>query len=228
MYICLSLYVKFGTTIRIARGFGDPHLITLDGYMYTFNGKGEFTLVETVGGGVTLQGRMVEAQTGNGSNQTVNAGTVFAAFVARESDSDTVQFELDQQGLVALVNGETLDFGMLLSQRFANVTVSDKGNSTLSADFTRGTSIQVTERNGIISDILITVSNEYFNRTRGLLGQFNRDSSDDLRPANNSVPLPLNSSLEMIHYQFGLTCEFMTTIKSTLRRLCFSFLANFL
>ena len=203
--------MKFGTTI--ARGFGDPHLVTLDGYKYTFNGKGEYILVETVDEAFTLQGRMIEAQT---HNLTINSGTVFGAFVAKESDSDTVQFELNQQGLVALVNGETVDFGMLLSQKFANVTVSDKGNSTLSADFTSGTSIQVAERNGIISDILVTVSNEYFNKTRGLLGQFNRDSSDDLRPANSSVPLPLNSSLEMIHYQFGLTCEqYYNNIKST-------------
>ena len=191
----------------VARAFGDPHLVTLDGYKYTFNGKGEFTLLETAGEGVTLQGRMVKAQTGNNSNHTSSDGTVFSAFVAKESNSDTVQFQVEQQVLIALVDGETVDFGMLLSQRFANVTVSDKGNGTLFADFTSGTSIQVTERNGIISDILITIPNEYFNRTRGLLGQFNRNSSDDLRPANSSVPLPLNSSLEMIHYQFGLTCE---------------------
>ena len=193
--------------LSVARGFGDPHLVTLDGYKYTFNGKGEFILVETMGEEFILQGRMVETQTSNHSNHTVSSGTVFGAFVAKENDSDTVQIELNQEGLVALVNGETVDFSMLLSQKFANVTVSDKGNGTLSADFTSGSSIQVTERNGIISDILITVSNEYFNRTRGLLGQFNRDSSDDLRPANTSVPLPLNSSLEVIHYQFGLTCE---------------------
>ena len=202
--------------LSVARLWGDPHLVTLDGFKYTFNGKGEFIVVETTDEGFTLQGRMVEPQTGNASNQTMRSGTVFGAFVAKESDSDTVQFELNQQGLVALVNGETVDFGMLLSQKFANVTVSDKGNSTLSADFTSGTSIQVTERNGIISDILVTVPNEYFNKTRGLLGQFNRDSSDDLRPANSSVPLPLNSSLEMIHYQFGLTCEqYYNNIKST-------------
>lgn len=188
----------------IARGFGDPHLVTLDGYKYTFNGKGEFILVETADKEVTIQGRMIEAQT---HNLTISSGTVFGAFVVKESDSDTVQLELTQQRLVALVNGETVDFEMLLSQRFANVTVSDKGNGTLSAEFTSGTSIQVTEKNGIISDVLVTIPNEYFNRTRGLLGQFNQDSSDDLRPANSSVPLPLNSSLEMIHYQFGLTCE---------------------
>ena len=190
--------------LSVARGFGDPHLVTLDGYKYTFNGKGEFILVETIGERFILQGRMVEQPRRNNS---ISGGTVFGAFVAKENDSDSVQFELNQQGFVALVNGDSVDFGMLVSQRFANVTVSDKGNGTLSADFTSGTSIQVTEKNGIISDILITIPNEYFNRTRGLLGQFNRDTTDDLRPANTSVPLPLNSSPEMIHYQFGLTCE---------------------
>ena len=193
--------------LSVARGFGDPHLVTLDGYKYTFNGKGEFILVETTDEGFILQGRMVEQPRSNDSNQTISGDTVFGAFVAKENNSDTVQFEINQQGLVALVNGDLVDFGMVVSQRFANVTVSDNGNGTLSADFTSGNSIQVTERNGIISDILITISNKYFNRTRGLLGQFNGDTTDDLRPANSSVPLPLNSSPEMIHYRFGLTCE---------------------
>ena len=193
--------------LSVARGFGDPHLVTLDGYKYTFNGKGEFILVETTDEGFILQGRMVEQPRSNDSNQTISGGTVFGAFVAKENNSDTVQFEINQQGLVALVNGDLVDFGMVVSQRFANVTVSDNGNGTLSADFTSGNNIQVTERNGIISDILITISNKYFNRTRGLLGQFNGDTTDDLRPANSSVPLPLNSSPEMIHYRFGLTCE---------------------
>ena len=193
--------------LSVARGFGDPHLVTLDGYKYTFNGKGEFILVETTDEGFILQGRMVEQPRSNDSNQTISGGTVFGAFVAKENNSDTVQFEINQQGLVALVNGDLVDFGMVVSQRFANVTVSDNGNGTLAADFTSGNSIQVTERNGIISDILITISNKYFNRTRGLLGQFNGDTTDDLHPANSSVPLPLNSSPEMIHYGFGLTCE---------------------
>ena len=193
--------------LSVARGFGDPHLVTLDGYKYTFNGKGEFILVETTDEGFILQGRMVEQPRSNDSNQTISGGTVFGAFVAKENNSDTVQFEINQQGLVALVNGDLVDFGMVVSQRFANVTVSDNGNGTLSADFTSGNNIQVTERNGIISDILITISNKYFNRTRGLLGQFNGDTTDDLRPANSSVPLPLDSSPEMIHYRFGLTCE---------------------
>ena len=193
--------------LSVARGFGDPHLVTLDGHKYTFNGKGEFILVETTDEGFILQGRMVEQPRSNDSNQTISGGTVFGAFVAKENNSDTVQFEINQQGLVALVNGDLVDFGMVVSQRFANVTVSDNGNGTLSADFTSGNSIQVTERNGIISDILITISNKYFNRTRGLLGQFNGDTTDDLRPANSSVPLPLDSSPEMIHYRFGLTCE---------------------
>ena len=129
--------------LSVARGFGDPHLVTLDGYKYTFNGKGEFILVETTDEGFILQGCMVEQPRSNDSNQTISGGIVFGAFVAKENNSDTVQFEINQQGLVALVNGDLVDFGMVVSQRFANVTVSDNGNGTLSADFTSGNSIKL-------------------------------------------------------------------------------------
>lgn len=35
--------------------FGDPHMVTLDGLKYTFNGKGEFTLIETTNNSFSLQ-----------------------------------------------------------------------------------------------------------------------------------------------------------------------------
>ena len=69
--------------------YGDPHLVTLDGLKYTFNGKGEFTLIEMTDGSFTLQGRMVEATGATGS--PVQA-TVFSALVCKQNDSDTVQF----------------------------------------------------------------------------------------------------------------------------------------
>ena len=42
--------------------FGDPHLLTLDGHQYTFNGRGEFILIETRDDRFTLQGRMIPAE----------------------------------------------------------------------------------------------------------------------------------------------------------------------
>lgn len=37
--------------------FGDPHFITFDGVSYSFNGKGEYTLVFSEEKKLTIQGR---------------------------------------------------------------------------------------------------------------------------------------------------------------------------
>ena len=42
------LIIIYSSTL--ARTRGDPHLVTLDGHKYTFNGRGEFTLTETSDG----------------------------------------------------------------------------------------------------------------------------------------------------------------------------------
>ena len=67
--------------------YGDPHIHTLDGFDYTFNGLGEYTLIETTHGNFTLQGRTAKARDANG---TETDATVFSAFAARDVDSDTV------------------------------------------------------------------------------------------------------------------------------------------
>ena len=189
-----------------ARLFGDPHVVTLDGHKYTFNGKGEFILVESADEGFILQGRMV-APPSFTANQTTISRSVFSALVAKEENADTVQIEITEQGLVSFVNGRNVDFSVLPSQRYANVTLSDNGNNTISASFSSGATVTVTGRNQIITDIVVTLPDTFRHTTRGLLGQFNGDPSDDLLPRNNSIPLPLNASLESIHYNFGLTCK---------------------
>ena len=141
------------------------------------------------------------------ANQTTISGSVFSALVAKEENADTVQIEITEEGLVSFVNGRNVDFGVLPSQRYANVTLSHKGNNTISASFSSGATITITGRNQIITDIVVTLPDNFRHTTGGLLGQFNGDPSDDLLPRNNSIPLPLNASLETIHYNFGLTCK---------------------
>ena len=199
--VCPLSYLYFLT----ARLFGDPHVVTLDGHKYTFNGKGEFFLVESADG-LILQGRMV-APPSSTANQTTISGSVFSALVAKEENADTVQIEITEEGLVSFVNGRNVDFGVFLSQRYANVTLSHKSNNTMSASFSSGATITITGRNQIITDIVVTLPDNFRHTTGGLLGQFNGDPSDDLLPRNNSIPLPLNASLETIHYNFGLTCK---------------------
>lgn len=185
--------------------YGDPHIVTLDGHKYTFNGKGEFTMISTADNQFTLQGRMTEATDASGNNASA---TVFSALVAKENHSDTVQIDLTSIGLTALVNGGEVDFADNPQQDFANVTVADRGNQTLAAIFhNNGAYIEVKEENSIISVVLVTLPVSYKGNTQGLMGNYNGNTSDDLIPQGEAAAISVNSSLKAIHEQFGITCE---------------------
>ena len=194
------------TYLYTACVYGDPHVVTLDGHKYTFNGKGEYILIATDDDSFTLQGRMVEALNREGEN---SAATVYSALVGRMTDSDTVQIELRPTGLVALVNGEEIAFennGTELLE-FQNVLIQDHGNDTVSVFFARGAYFEVKEENDIISVVIVSLPVAFRGKTSGLMGNFNGNTNDDLTPKGGGEPIPLNSSLEVIHKQFGITCE---------------------
>ena len=71
-----------------ATGFGDPHMITLDGVEYTFNGYGEYEILKVAGPDFTLQGRMQPLINDDGSK---TRATVYKAFAMKENASDVVQ-----------------------------------------------------------------------------------------------------------------------------------------
>ena len=192
----------------IACIYGDPHVVTLDLHKYTFNGKGEFTLVQTPNNYLTIQGRMEEIKDVNGNNA---GATVFTAIAAKQSDSQTVQFQLEYIGtdayLVVLVDGTKLNFEIIQSQDFDNMTVSKLENNTLEASYSSGALIRVQEQNDIISLLLVSLPETFKNQTSGLMGSYNGDLTDDLMPPNSNVPIPFNSSLQTIHEEFGILCK---------------------
>ena len=190
--------------------WGDPHILTHDGLKYTFNGKGEFTLIQMSDDSFTIQARMVPANNSFGDD---SQATVFTAIVGEQCDSDRVQLEVAENGTVVLINGEQIDFTDLKEQEFCNVTVADLGNGTFSVTFSTGAYIEVKEANGFFVLLIISLP-EIFKEveTSGLMGSFNGNISDDLLPNEGTVPLSLNSSIQEIHENFGLTCEFPTLL----------------
>ena len=183
---------------------GDPHLVTLDGLKYTFNGIGEYILIETTDDSFTLQGRMVEATSASGN--PVQA-TVFSALACKQSNSETIQLELSRRGIDALVNGERVRLEELPRQDFRNVSVVDHGNNTISATFSSGASVSVKLENGILSELSVSLPPTYRDKTVGLLGSYNGDSSDDLLPRFGADPLLVNSTVQEIHQSFGTSCK---------------------
>lgn len=158
-------------------------MVTMDGLKYTFNGLGEFVLIDTIDGSFTLQGRMIQAQNDTGSPILA---TSFSAIVAKEFDSDTVQFQLAESEILvdeidALVNGELLDFEGLPHQQFNNVTLRKSANAIL-AIFSSGVHLEAKVENGIISAVSTTLPKSYRSLTSGLMGNYNGDDADDLLP----------------------------------------------
>ena len=143
-----------------------------------------------------------------------NAGaTVLTAIAAKQSGSQTVQFQLEYRGtnvyLVVLVDGTKLNFDIIQSQDFNNVTVSKLENNTLEASFSSGALIRVQEQNNITSLLLVSLPKSFKNQTSGLMGSYNSDQTDDLMPPNSDVPISLNSSLQIIHEDFGIFCKIL-------------------
>ena len=197
----------------IATAIGDPHIITLDGFKYTFNGKGEFLLIEYMDGRFTLQGRMVdvngEINVDEGSSSSSNRATVFSAVVGKQNDSDAVQFEINQQknGIDVIVGGKMITLNGIFQEIFNNVTVYNLGNNTFAASFSSGSFIKVKEENGFISVFSVNAPSSFKGLTHGLMGNFNGNITDDLMASNSTEPLPYNSSIEVIHNKFGITCK---------------------
>ncbi len=164
-------------------------------------------MIETSDNSFTLQGRM---DTILNSDGTPTPGTVFTALVAREeSTNTTVQFNLQNNGAQVHVNHRIINFGDVNSEIIKeNVTVASNEGKSISAVFKLGAKMEINVENGIISVMLITLPSSLKGKTRGLMGTFNDDTSDDLVPKSKEKAIPSNSSLEDIHYMFGMTCEY--------------------
>ncbi|XP_071668779.1 mucin-4 isoform X3 [Patagioenas fasciata] len=185
-----------------ASAFGDPHITTLDGLNYTFNGLGDFVLL-VAGDAQTsfvLQGRT--AQTGTAQ------ATSFVAFAAQyvSTTTATVEWTLGSQGdIQVLLNDETIWFSYsqdLGADVYYSPGVLLVNDSSITAIFDGAISISISAVSGILS-MVCNLPDRYRNSTKGLLGVWDHDPADDFQMPNGTS-IPVNSSEEEI-YSYGLT-----------------------
>ncbi|XP_063960551.1 uncharacterized protein LOC129267997 isoform X2 [Lytechinus pictus] len=206
--------------------WGDPHINTIDGKKYTFNGLGEYTLMSySHGDGFNLQSRTGKAFNGT---EPVEHGTVFTGFAATQGIT-TVEFQLNDNRteMNTLVNGSSINMTAFLEDGYDSLdetfilssdtsdNETEPANETkvtalFQADGYPSTSFTVTFKNGIL-DIGVMVPPEYAeNGTgRGLLGNVNGNKSDDFLLKNGTILTdpPGRNLTDSEIFQFGQTWQ---------------------
>ncbi|KAL0593577.1 Mucin-4 [Plecturocebus cupreus] len=189
--------------------FGDPHITTLDGVNYTFNGLGDFLLVQAQDGNSSFQLQGRTAQTG--SAQATNFIAFAAQYHSRSLDTIMVQWLLEPHDRIrVLLDNQNVTFEPDHEDDGGSETFSAPGvllsrsGLAVSASFDGSVTVSVTALSSILH-ASASLPQEYWNRTEGLLGIWNNNPEDDLRMPNGST-IPLSSS-EATLFHYGMTWE---------------------
>uniref|UniRef100_A0A8W8N521 Fibrillin-1 n=1 Tax=Magallana gigas TaxID=29159 RepID=A0A8W8N521_MAGGI len=213
--------------VRTAWFWGDPHINTLDGGQYTFNGYGEYTMMKIDHNGTQfeLQARTDLATTANGT--TINA-TIFSAFVAKDHTGSIVQVEMsrNRDKMYVRANGRDvtteIDSNPDFVLRTINMTLS-KDNGTVVASFVQS-AITIKISLGVRFLTSETMVDERYNgKVVGLMGNFDGNSTNDFVLPNNTILFgsavnserkiyenfgqlwSINSNTSYFHYDTGLS-----------------------
>ncbi|XP_077730643.1 sushi domain-containing protein 2 isoform X1 [Canis aureus] len=184
---------------RLASAFGDPHFITFDGASFSFNGRGEYVLLEAELTNLRVQGRAQPRTTPEGPQ---DRGTGLTAVAVQEGNSDVVEVRLAGGAgvLQVLLNQEVLSFTeqswMDLKGMFLSVAAGDSVSIMLSS----GAGLEVSVQGPFLS-VTVLLPEKFLTHTQGLLGTLNDDPTDDFVLRDGNVLPPKASSREL--FRFG-------------------------
>jgi len=189
------------TSVMEGLMWGDPHIITTDNLKYTFNGIGEFVMINTTDNSFRLQARTAQMMTSDG--KPANAST-YVAFVAQETGSAKIQVELNptRDGVVLYIDG-VKQVTTAVPQMINNTDIYiSASTSSVNVTFPTGWTMIISVAVQMLS-IRQSVPGVAWKKTMGLLGTYNGDMTDDLTTPDGTV-VPVTSSNQDIYYKFGL------------------------
>ncbi|XP_003803347.1 sushi domain-containing protein 2 isoform X1 [Otolemur garnettii] len=183
---------------HLASAFGDPHFVTFDGTKFTFNGRGEYVLLEAALTDLRVQARAQPRATSNG---TQIRGTGLTAVAVQEGNSDVVEVRLaDRAGVLeVLLNQEVLSFTeqswMDLKGLFLSVAARDRVSVMLAS----GAGLEVSVQGPFLS-VSVLLPAKFLTHTHGLLGTLNNDPTDDFTLRSGQVLPPSSSPRDLFHF----------------------------
>lgn len=191
-----------------AQAAGDPHLTTLDRKDYTFNGIGDFVLLQDVNSSMVVQVRAIQTRDTGGILQNAS---VFSAIAMQTRTSDKVEIYKTSDGMVEiLINNDSVELVETTSNfNGVNLERGERENSTVNILVVfenEDLSISVDVSKDLVNVLVMISGERYKGKIRGLLGNFNGDDNDDFITRQNQV-LPSDASMEELHFKFGMSWE---------------------
>ncbi|MBN3292280.1 SUSD2 protein, partial [Polypterus senegalus] len=189
---------------RVGTVFGDPHFVTFDGSNFTFNGKGEYYLLQAPHKNLTIQGRTQTLLDAN--------ATRLSSVAMQEAGSDIIEVRtVEKSGyLEVLLNQEVLSFSEQNWMDLKGVFLYSSSPNNVSVMFPSGAGVEVRETAGLMT-VNILLSVDFENQTSGLLGTMNGNSSDDFVYQNGS-----NAELYSPKDYFNFGANWVITNESSL------------
>ncbi|XP_062943469.1 sushi domain-containing protein 2 [Cynocephalus volans] len=184
---------------RLASAFGDPHFVTFDGTNFTFNGRGEYVLLEAALSDLRVHAR---AQPGTTSSGTETLGTGLTAVAVQEGNSDVVEVRLaDRAGVLqVLLNQEVLTFTEQSWMDLKGMFLSVGAGNRVSVMLASGAGLEVSIQGPFLS-VAVLLPEKFLTHTHGLLGTLNDNPTDDFTLRSGEVLSSSASSQEL--FQFG-------------------------
>ncbi|XP_041472547.1 mucin-like protein [Lytechinus variegatus] len=208
------------------QGDGDPHFQTIDGKEYTFNGLGEYIILQyNDGNPFTVQMRTGRAFK---NGVPINSGTVFTGVAASQGRTEMSLILNDERtALLLSINGTAVNISTLLTDGYVSsdptftMRIDDEEVSTVDdlriiaifnlPDYP-SSGINARFTNGLLSS-QVFIAREYATSgaANGLLGLINGDATDDFQFQNGTILMDTiegNLTEEQI-FEFGQS--WMTT-----------------
>nr|XP_030141957.3 sushi domain-containing protein 2 isoform X3 [Taeniopygia guttata] len=183
---------------RAASAFGDPHFLTFDGLNFTFNGLGEYTLVESDLTSLRVQGRTQQAHFSNGTGAR---GTGLSAVAMQENNSDVIEVRYSEDlHLEVLLNQRVPSFSEQTWMDLKGLFLYSTPDQNITVMFSSGSGVEIRGSGGFLT-LTILLPEKFMNHTWGLFGVMNGNPEDDYT-FKNKTTMSVHASPQQV-FEFG-------------------------